>query len=69
MREVVDECVGCTSMGLPCIGSGCSNRNITHYYCDRCKEEFEPEELYQYENEEVCSECILKDFEKIESEE
>lgn len=68
MRTVTNECVGCTSMGLPCIGSSCRNRNVTRYYCDRCKEEFEPEKLYQYFGEEVCAECILKDFEKVEVE-
>lgn len=68
MRTVTDECVGCTSMGLPCMGSSCPNRNVTRYYCDRCKEEFESEELYKYEGEEVCAECILKDFEKVEVE-
>lgn len=50
------------------MGSSCRNRNVTRYYCDRCKEEFEPEELYKYEGEEVCAECVLKDFEKVEVE-
>lgn len=66
MREVTDECLGCTSIGLPCVGEGCLLKRTTHYYCDRCEEEFEPKELYQYEGEEVCIECLLKDFERIE---
>lgn len=66
MREVTDECVGCTSMGLHCIGSSCPNRNVVHYYCDRCGDEFDSNQLYQYEGEEVCGNCILEDFERIE---
>lgn len=67
MRIVKDECVGCAAPAYPCLGSSCPNRKRTHYYCDRCKEEFVPEGLYQYEGEEVCGECILKDFEIIDS--
>lgn len=65
MRTVTDECVGCTSMGLPCMGSICPNRNVVRYYCDRCGDEFDSNQLYQHEGEEVCAECILKDFERI----
>lgn len=65
MRTVTDECFGCTSMGLRCLGSSCTNRNVVRYYCDRCKEEFEPSELYRYDGEEICAECLLKDFEKV----
>lgn len=69
MREVTNECVGCTSLGLHCIGSSCPNRNVVHYFCDICGEELEPDELYKAYGRELCAECILKDFEKIESEE
>lgn len=68
MRTVTDECCSCATESYPCLGSSCPNRNVVRYYCDRCKEEFYPEELYQYESEEVCAECILKDFERIEVE-
>lgn len=68
MRTLTDECCDCATESYPCIGSSCSNRNVVRYYCDRCKEEFELEELYQYFEEEVCAECILKDFKKVEAE-
>lgn len=67
MRIVKDECLGCATPAYPCLGSSCPNRNVTHYYCDRCKDEFSPEALYQYDGEEVCGECILKDFKIIDS--
>lgn len=41
MYKVTNECVGCTLIGLYCIGSSCPNRNVTRYYCDRCGEECE----------------------------
>ena len=70
MREVTDECVGCTSMGMPCIGDSCRNKHVTHYYCDRCKKEFYPQELYVNEdNEELCAECILSEYPTVEEKE
>ena len=58
-----DECVGCpTEMG--CLGSACPNRNVKHLYCDKCDEEVE--KLYKYDGQEICEECLLKEFEVIE---
>lgn len=68
MRTVEDECCSCATERYPCLGGSCPNRRVKRFFCDRCKEEFEPEELYQYYGEEVCAECILKDFERIEVE-
>ena len=63
MRKVVNECVGCTDIGLPCMGSGCRNRNVVRFYCDRCGTETT---LYDYYGEELCEECLLKEFDIIE---
>lgn len=63
MRKVEDECVGCTNIGLYCIGSSCPNRNVPHYYCDRCGNE---DKLYCYDGEELCEECLLKEFEVVD---
>ena len=58
-----DECVGCpTEMG--CMGSDCPNRNVKHLYCDKCKDDVE--KLYKYDGQEICEECLLKEFEVIE---
>ena len=62
MRRIEDECVGCPpEMG--CLGDSCPNRNVVHFYCDRCHQE---ETLYYYNGEEVCQECLLKEFEIVE---
>ena len=50
-------------LGLNCIGNICQNRNVTRFYCDRCGEE---EVLYDYYGEEICEECLLKEFEIVE---
>ena len=58
-----DECVGCpTEMG--CMGSACQNRNVPHFYCDKCGDDVE--KLYNYDGEELCEECLLEEFEVIE---
>lgn len=52
-----NECVGCHTLGLPCIGMSCRNRNVPHYYCDKCKAE---ETLFHCDGEELCADCIIK---------
>ena len=63
MKKIKSECVGCTDIGLHCLGSACPNREVVHFYCDRCKEE---DTLYDYYGEELCQECLLKEFDIIE---
>ena len=58
-----DECVGCPTE-LGCLGSACPNMNVKHLYCDKCKDDVE--KLYKYDGEEICEECLLKEFEVIE---
>ena len=63
MRKTESECVGCTSLGLYCMGAGCPNREVTRYYCDRCGSETT---LYHFDGEELCIDCIEKDLEVVE---
>lgn len=60
MTKVQNECVGCVSLGLPCLGSACRNRNVTRFYCDECHSE---EKLYLYEGQELCIYCLEKQLE------
>lgn len=64
-----DECCDCATDGYPCRGSSCSNRNVPHYDCDDCKNEFDPDELYDYEGEMLCADCLLDRFETIKAKE
>lgn len=66
MKKIENECVDCKDIGLHCLGDICPNRNIVRFYCDRCHEE---EKLYHYEDEELCEDCLLKNFEVVEGSE
>ena len=60
----VDECVGCSGMGLPCLGSSCPNRNAIHYKCDGCGDEDVP--LYEYDDgSQLCEGCIISNYTRI----
>lgn len=59
MEKTFDECVGCTDLGLHCIGSTCPNRNVTRWFCDKCDEELD--DVYLYDGMELCEDC-LKDM-------
>ena len=62
MKQIENECVGCRGIGLPCMGNSCPNMNVTRFYCDRCGEE---EQLYNYDGEELCINCIEDLLEKV----
>lgn len=63
MRKYENECVGCTSQGLHCIGSSCPKQNVLHIYCDKCGEE---RRLYKYDERELCIGCIAEELETVE---
>lgn len=66
MREVTDECAGCTSMGLPCMGDSCRNKRVTRLYCDRCGDESETLYYGCMSDTELCSRCALEELDKVE---
>lgn len=61
MRVQGTDCYGC----LECIGCG---RKRWYYYheCDRCGS---TEQLYKYDGEELCAECLFKEFDEVDMEE
>jgi hypothetical protein len=66
-KRIEDECCGCAVPAYPCMGSACPNRNVVRYYCDCCDDEFEPEELFVYDDtdEELCIDCLMKKFKTV----
>lgn len=59
MKKIEDECVNCP---MGCVGDVCPNKNVVRFYCDNCGEE---EMLYIYDGEELCQECLLEKFDKV----
>lgn len=59
MERIENDCVGCE---LPCLGDACPYRNVPHYYCDECKEE---DQLYLFDEEQLCINCIVKRLDKV----
>lgn len=53
---------GCVSCGLPCLGSACPHNRVTVLVCDRCHDEVD--ELYEVGSEDLCEDCLKKEFRK-----
>lgn len=64
MKKVFNECCNCATPNYPCRGASCPNRAVTRYFCDKCKKE--AEQLYHYDGQEMCLDCIEEDLEKVE---
>ena len=63
MVRFENECVGCRSMGMPCFGPSCPNRDVPHLYCDDCGDEAE---LYEFDGLELCIGCVVNRLEKVD---
>ena len=59
MKRVENDCVGCE---LPCLGDSCQYLNVIHFYCDDCGDETQ---LYEFDGEELCIDCIEKRLKKV----
>ena len=60
---IENECCNCAVPAYPCMGDSCPNRNVRHYYCDKCGVEGT---LYHYNDSQLCAECALKQLEVVE---
>ena len=58
---VKTEC-GCVDCGLPCMGTACPKFLVYVLKCDRCHKEVE--ELYEVGSEDLCEDCLKKEFRK-----
>ena len=61
MREVMDYCISCPSMGLDCLGSSCQYHEKQEIvYCDKCERDSIP--LYFDGKDELCALCLMKKY-------
>ena len=65
MVNFIHECVGCTDIGLPCMGHSCTQGRM-ELRCDWCEEEVD--KLYIVDDDEVCGDCLLASLEQDEQE-
>lgn len=63
-KRIENECVGCPPE-IGCLGSACIHKKVTRYYCDECKYEYEPDELYVFDGEELCHDCLFEKFQTV----
>ena len=56
MTKIENHCVGCTDLGLHCIGNGCRNRHVEVHYCDRCGDEI-GRDIHEDGDKEYCRDC------------
>ena len=61
MIRYENDCVGICPQG--CIN--CGRKHLAHFYCDECKGEFAPEELYDFDGDMLCTECLLLKFDTV----
>lgn len=64
MIRYENRCCDCAVPAYPCLSDSCSLRHCRVLYCDKCKDEVD--KLYDFYGEEICKECLLKEFEVIE---
>ena len=63
MVKYESECVGCNSIFHNCMGTMCPHFSVPVFYCDECGEE--AEELYEFDGEQLCINCIKDRLEKV----
>lgn len=60
MIRYEDDCVGCPQ---GCIN--CGRKHSAHFYCDECQDELDSDELYDYDDNMLCSRCLLSKFDTV----
>ena len=53
----------CCDCGLPCIYDSCKYYKVIRYVCDNCEDETD---IYEFDGQELCIDCIEKLLTKIE---
>ena len=62
MIIIENHCVECP-IEMGCLGKSCPYQDVEVFYCDECGEE---DVLYEFEDEQLCINCILNRLHKVE---
>lgn len=57
MKRYENDCVGCEV----CVD--CGRKKVLHLYCDKCG--WENDGIYQFDDEELCIDCITSKLKKV----
>lgn len=66
MIRYENQCCDCATTGYPCLGTTCPCRHVKIYECDNCNEEVDDGELYEFEGEQLCIDCIKERLNVVE---
>lgn len=58
MRNIEDNCVGCSDIYGGCMGASCPNHKRLVIRCDGCEMELS-HKIYMYDDKEYCLECLI----------
>lgn len=53
-----NDCCDCATENYPCLGDSCDMRHHKVHVCDNC--DSTNEQLYHYEGQELCMNCIVE---------
>ena len=67
MVKYVSECVGCSSIYGTCMKGACPYYSVPVFICDDCGEEVPYGELFEFDGEQLCIDCIKKQLEVVEA--
>lgn len=57
MVVIENHCVGCTDLGLHCIGGGCPKRRVAVHYCAKCGFDIPNRKIHEVGGKEYCEDC------------
>lgn len=63
MIRVESDCCDCP-IELGCLHEACKYYRVVRFYCDKCHEEVE--DLFKWNGEEWCLDCIINELERVE---
>ena len=63
MKKITNDCCGCSAPGYPC-NPDCHLKSVEHWFCDKCREEIDVDEIYEVDGEDLCADCLKERFKK-----
>jgi formylmethanofuran dehydrogenase subunit E len=57
MIKYENECCGCATESYPC-NPWCKRKKVPHFFCDRCGDEYNENELKYINGQQYCDSCF-----------